>query len=87
MFLFRKMTVLYLFILASIPLLVCPTGLVAIGILTDKIGRRKALQVAYIPNILSWLVLAYADSLKTIIIGRILLGTTIGKLLSKSNFF
>lgn len=58
-----------------------PIGLLVIGILTDKIGRRKALQVAYIPLIASWLILAYANSLKSIIIGRIIMGTTMGKFL------
>lgn len=70
-----------MFILASVPLLVCPVGLIGIGILTDKIGRRRALQVAYVPNIISWLVLAYASTFETVIIARILLGTTIGKFL------
>lgn len=74
-----------MFILASVPLLVCPVGLIGIGILTDKIGRRRALQVAYVPNILSWVVLAYANTFETVIIGRVLLGTTIGKFLLTSN--
>lgn len=45
----------------------------------DKFGRRFTLQLAYIPLILSWIVLGYADSYKTILIGRIILGTTFGK--------
>lgn len=69
------------YILASIPTLICPVGLLVVGILTDKIGRRKALQVAYVPIIVSWIIIAYADSVKTIIIGRVILGTTMGKLL------
>ncbi|KAL4105324.1 hypothetical protein QTP88_020572 [Uroleucon formosanum] len=64
--------------IASIPILVCPIGLLLIGILTDKLGRRKALQINYIPTIISWLVLAYADSLKLIMIGRIILGIGLG---------
>ncbi|XP_025191083.1 facilitated trehalose transporter Tret1-like [Melanaphis sacchari] len=64
--------------IASVPILICPIGLLVIGILLDKIGRRKALQVSYIPIMISWLVLAYANSLKTIMIGRIILGTTFG---------
>ncbi|XP_060856992.1 facilitated trehalose transporter Tret1-like [Metopolophium dirhodum] len=64
--------------IASVPILVCPIGLLVIGILTDKLGRRKALQVGYIPLIVSWLVLAYANSLKLIMIGRIILGIGLG---------
>lgn len=59
----------------------CPIGLLVIGILADKIGRRKALQVAYIPIITSWLILANANSVRAIIIGRIVLGTTMGEFL------
>lgn len=76
---FYNLYIRIFFFLASVPLLVSPVGLIVIGILTDKIGRRKALQVAYIPNVLSWLVLANAHTLNAIIIGRIILGTTFGK--------
>ncbi|XP_022169574.1 facilitated trehalose transporter Tret1-like [Myzus persicae] len=64
--------------IASIPILVCPVGLLIVGILTDKLGRRKALQFGYTPLIISWLILAYANSLKAIIIGRIILGIGLG---------
>lgn len=77
---------LFLLILASIPVLFCPIGLLIIGLLTDKIGRIKSLQIAYIPLIISWLVIAYAKSLKTIIIGRIIMGTTFGKFFLLTSF-
>lgn len=64
--------------IASVPILVCPIGLLIIGILTDKVGRRKALQIGYIFLIISWLVLAFANSLTVIMIGRIILGIGIG---------
>uniref|UniRef100_A0A2S2P2S7 Facilitated trehalose transporter Tret1 n=1 Tax=Schizaphis graminum TaxID=13262 RepID=A0A2S2P2S7_SCHGA len=64
--------------IASLPILICPIGLLILGILIDKIGRRKALQASYIPIIISWLVFIYADSLKWIIIGRIILGISFG---------
>jgi len=64
---------------ASIPILVCPIGLLIVGILTDKFGRRKGLQFGYTPLIMSWLILAYANSLKVIMIGRIILGIGLGK--------
>lgn len=62
------------------PILVCPVGLLIVGILTDKLGRRKALQVGYLSLIISWLVLAYANSLRAIMIGRTILGIGLGKL-------
>lgn len=65
--------------LASVSMLSCPIGLLTIGILVDKIGRRKALQCLYIPMIVSWLTLAFANSYKTILIGKILLGVVYGK--------
>jgi len=70
---------IYFIFSASVPILICPIGLLIIGILTDTLGRRKALQVGYIPLIISWLVLSYANSLKFIMIGRIILGIGLGK--------
>lgn len=64
--------------LASVPILVCPVALPIIGILTDKFGRRKMLQLSYGPLILSWLILSWADSYEAILIGRIILGTVLG---------
>ncbi|KAL5237954.1 hypothetical protein ACI65C_005364 [Semiaphis heraclei] len=64
--------------IASFPILVCPIGLLIVGIITDKLGRRKALQFGYIPIIISWLVLTYANSLKAIMIGRIMQGISLG---------
>lgn len=66
-------------ILASVMILVCPAGLLVIGIITDKIGRIKALQIAYVPLIASWLIFTYANTLRAIIIGRIFMGIGISK--------
>lgn len=66
-------------ILASVPLIVSPGGLLISGILTDIMGRRKALQIAYIPIITSWLILAFSNSYKSIIIGRLIFGFATGK--------
>jgi len=74
-------------ILASVPMLITPAGLIVIGILTDKIGRRKALQVAYIPICISWLVLANANSYETIIVGRIIMGSCLGEFSHKITLY
>lgn len=65
--------------LASISVLVCPVGLIITGILTDKIGRKKAILIVYLPMIVSWLILAFANSYKAILIARIILGFPFGK--------
>ncbi|VVC36031.1 Major facilitator superfamily domain,Major facilitator, sugar transporter-like [Cinara cedri] len=64
--------------IASIPSLVSPLGLLLIGILTDKIGRRKALQIAFMPIVVSFLILAYSNSYETIFIGRTVAGLMYG---------
>lgn len=70
-----------LFFTASICILVCPIGLLFIGVLTDKYGKRKTIQITLIPMIISWLLLAFANSYATIMIARVILGIPIGKLL------
>lgn len=64
--------------IASVSVLVCPIGMLMIGVLADKIGRRKTLQVAYVPIIASWFIIANANTVRAIVIGRIVLGTTMG---------
>lgn len=68
------------FVSASVPVLLCPAGLIIIGILTDTYGRIIALQCAYIPMILSWLILAFADSYTQIMFARTVLGIPLGKI-------
>ncbi|XP_050439287.1 facilitated trehalose transporter Tret1-like isoform X2 [Adelges cooleyi] len=64
--------------IASIPNLVGPVGLIVTGLITDKIGRKKILQFTYIPIILSWLLLIFANDTNCILIARILLGYSYG---------
>ncbi|XP_015373989.1 PREDICTED: facilitated trehalose transporter Tret1-like isoform X2 [Diuraphis noxia] len=59
-------------------MLLAPVGLILTGILADKIGRKKAIQISFIPMILSWLTLMFANSFTTIMIGKILLGYPFG---------
>lgn len=67
---------------ASVSVLVCPIGLLVTGVLTDRLGKRIALQIALIPMTLGWLLLAFADSYRTILVARILLGFPLGKFLT-----
>ncbi|XP_050430104.1 facilitated trehalose transporter Tret1-like isoform X5 [Adelges cooleyi] len=64
--------------IASVPNLVCPIGLIITGILADKIGRKKSLQITYIPLFLGWGLLAVAQSANAILIARAILGYSIG---------
>ncbi|VVC43313.1 Major facilitator superfamily domain,Major facilitator, sugar transporter-like [Cinara cedri] len=64
--------------IASVSSLVSPLGLLIIGILTDKIGRRRSLQIAFLPIIVAFVILAYSDSYETILIGRIVGGLVFG---------
>ncbi|XP_026817040.1 facilitated trehalose transporter Tret1-like isoform X1 [Rhopalosiphum maidis] len=64
--------------ITSITILICPIGLLIIGILTDKFGRRKTVQIVYIPMALSWLIITFANSYTTLLIGKIILGIPFG---------
>lgn len=67
------------FISASITVLICPIGLLIIGILTDKFGRRKTIQIVYAPMALSWLIITFAESYTALLIGKIILGIPFGE--------
>ncbi|VVC29772.1 Major facilitator superfamily domain,Major facilitator, sugar transporter-like [Cinara cedri] len=60
--------------IASISVLLCPVGFLAVGLLTDKYGRRKTLQIIYVPLILSWITFIIADSYRMLVTARILMG-------------
>ncbi|XP_025191046.1 facilitated trehalose transporter Tret1-like isoform X2 [Melanaphis sacchari] len=64
--------------ITSITVLICPIGLLIIGILTDKFGRRKTIQIVYIPMALSWLIITFANSYTSLLIGKIILGIPFG---------
>lgn len=61
-------------------MLACPVGLIITAIMTDKFGRLFALKFAYVPMILGWTLLVFADSFVEIMITRILIGLPFGKI-------
>lgn len=67
------------FVLAGVSALVSPIGLLVVGLLSDKFGRKIALLFLYALAIVGWLILANANSYEVILIGRTILGTTFGK--------
>jgi len=50
-----------------------------IGILTDKFGRRKTIQIICAPMALGWLTITFSDSYTTLLIGKIILGIPFGE--------
>ncbi|XP_029343468.1 facilitated trehalose transporter Tret1 isoform X2 [Acyrthosiphon pisum] len=64
--------------ITSITIIICPIGLLIIGILTDKFGRRKATQIICGPMALGWLIIAFSNSYTTLLIGKIILGIPFG---------
>ncbi|KAL4105321.1 hypothetical protein QTP88_020569 [Uroleucon formosanum] len=64
--------------ITSVSILICPIGLLMIGILTDKFGRRKTIQIIYIPMALGWLIITFSQSYTTLLIGKIILGIPFG---------
>lgn len=64
---------------ASLPLLLSPIGSLVSGYLSDKLGRKNAIQLTYIPLIISWALLYNAQNLTELYIGRLLAGLSTGK--------
>ncbi|XP_050526675.1 probable metabolite transport protein CsbC isoform X2 [Daktulosphaira vitifoliae] len=64
--------------IASVPNMVCPIGIITTGMVTDKFGRKKILQISYLPIILGWSLLVYAKSFHYILIARTVLGLSYG---------
>jgi len=57
----------------------CPIGLLIMGILTDIFGRRKTVQIICVPMGIGWLLITFASSYTTLLIGKIILGIPFGK--------
>eukprot|EP00102_Acyrthosiphon_pisum_P023931 XP_016661141.1 PREDICTED: facilitated trehalose transporter Tret1 [Acyrthosiphon pisum] len=64
--------------ITSITMLICPIGLLIIGILTDKFGRRKTIQFICAPMALGWLIITFSNSYTALLIGKIILGIPFG---------
>ncbi|XP_050432883.1 facilitated trehalose transporter Tret1-like [Adelges cooleyi] len=64
--------------IASLSILPCPVGSLICGYLTDKIGRKHALQLAYIPLLVSTVILYNAETVTAVYVGRIFAGLSVG---------
>ncbi|XP_050526682.1 facilitated trehalose transporter Tret1-like [Daktulosphaira vitifoliae] len=64
--------------IASIPNLVCPIGLILTGIVTDRFGRKRVLQISFVPMIIGWFMLYFAKNFYFILVARVVLGLSYG---------
>ncbi|CAL7950226.1 unnamed protein product [Xylocopa violacea] len=64
--------------IAAVHSLATPIGSLMGGPLVDTIGRRGALQFSGIPLTLGWFVIAFANTIPYLLIGRVILGFGVG---------
>lgn len=62
----------------SIAFLAQPIGSMLSGILTERLGRRRAMMLVNIPHIAAFLLLTYASSLAEVYVAALLLGLGVG---------
>lgn len=63
---------------ASLVVLVVPVGALITGYLVDKIGRLNTIKVGAIPYMIGWVLIATAQSLPMLLVGRFLTGFAMG---------
>lgn len=63
--------------IASLPVMVVPIGALLTGLCMDKIGRLNTIRVACVPYIIGWILIALADNIWMLYIGRFLTGFTL----------
>jgi len=60
--------------IASLVVLVVPVGALVTGYLVDRIGRLNTIKVGAIPYMIGWVLIATAQSLPMLLVGRFLTG-------------
>lgn len=66
---------------ASLGVISNPLGALMSGTIMEVWGRKTTLQVASIPFLIGWLLMAYADNYMSLCVGRFITGVAIGKFL------
>ena len=66
--------------LASIPVISMPLAALFVGILMETYGRKRVIQLAFIPLILGWVQIWLAYSILMIYAGRFMTGFAVGKI-------
>ncbi|KAH1018959.1 hypothetical protein HUJ05_006630 [Dendroctonus ponderosae] len=60
--------------MASVLIVVIPPASIFSGIIMDNLGRLNCIKIAGIPGVVGWSMIALANNVTTIIIGRLLVG-------------
>uniref|UniRef100_A0A336K6S6 CSON014626 protein n=1 Tax=Culicoides sonorensis TaxID=179676 RepID=A0A336K6S6_CULSO len=63
---------------ASLAFICQPLGSCLSGVVLEQIGRKKAMMIVNLPHIAAWLMLYFAQDLRTIFLANILLGLGVG---------
>ena len=70
----------FAFVSASIPVISMPLAALFVGVLMDTFGRKRVIQLAFIPLILGWALISQSESIRMIYLGRFMTGFAIGKI-------
>lgn len=65
---------------ASVLIVVAPVASIIGGFFIDYFGRLNTIKIAGIPGTIGWCLIAIANNIPTIIIGRALVGISSGKI-------
>lgn len=68
----------FIYPIASITLIAQPLGSILSGLITEPLGRKRAMLLVNIPHAFSWLSLYYTESLALIYVAFCLQGIGIG---------
>lgn len=63
---------------ASVHSAATPVGSLLSGVLMDNCGRKLALQMASIPLILGWILIAFCNNHSLLLLGRLVAGFSVG---------
>lgn len=61
---------------ASVLIVVIPPASIFSGIIMDNLGRLNCIKIAGIPGVIGWSMIALANNVTTIILGRLLVGVS-----------
>lgn len=71
--------------IASVIVLIVPVGAMMGGFIMDSIGRLNTIKLAAIPGAIGWSLIATANNVPMIIVGRLLTGLASGTKLTIAN--
>lgn len=57
-----------------------PLAALLVGVLMETFGRKRVVQLAFIPLIFGWALISQSESILTIYVGRFMTGFAVGKI-------